>query len=361
MTFAPRKHRMHVPAVAMKPVIDPAGWMPDELAASDNWIYQLSDTECVQILDAVKKIEKKRIDIKQIQKSNFQLNGFDRTLSDIRDEFQNGRGFVLIRGLPVDDMTRLQSAIAFWGIGVHLGRAVSQNGKGHLLGHVKDVGGDYADQNTRGYLSNAAMGFHADRCDYVALLCLQTSKTGGESRIASSVSLYNKMLQERPDLVEELCKDFYWSRIGEIPPGLGPFYLMPVFSFDKGYICVRGVSTQIYKSQGMEGVPDYTDKQHEALDYFKATVEKLAFDMEFRIGDIQILHNHVILHSRRGFEDWGDLNKRRHLLRLWLRDESGRPLMAEYKRAISGIKLEGVELNTPLDVSVPAQKGNFFG
>ena len=76
--------------------------------------------------------------------------------------------------------------------------------------------------------------------------------------------------------------------------------------------------------------------------------------MEFRKGDIQILHNHVILHSRRGFEDWGDLNKRRHLLRLWLRDESGRPLMAEYKRAISGIKLEGVELNTPLDVVPPA-------
>ena len=113
MTFVPREHRMHVPAVAMEPVIDPAGWMPDELASSDNWIYQLSDTECVQILDAVKKIEKQRIDIKQIQKSNFELNGFDRTLSDIRDEFQNGRGFVLIRGLPVDDMARVQSAIAF--------------------------------------------------------------------------------------------------------------------------------------------------------------------------------------------------------------------------------------------------------
>jgi len=353
MAYAPRQKRKHAPAVPMEQVIDPAGWLPEELAANNDWIYELSDPECHQIVDAINVIENRGLDLRNVKKSDFQLNGFENVLSDIRDEFQNGRGFVLIRGLPVDEMTRAQSAIAFWGIGTHLGRAVSQNGQGHLLGHVKDVGGDYADKNTRGYLSNSAMGFHADRCDYVALLCLQTSKSGGESRIASSVSLYNKMLKERPDLVEELCNDFYWSRIGEIPPGLGPFYLMPVFSFDQGFICIRGVSTQIYKSQGMEGVPDYSDKQHEALDYFKATVEKLAFDMEFRKGDIQILHNHVILHSRRGFEDWEVLEKRRHLLRLWLRDESGRPLMDEYKRAISGIELEGVELKTPLDVVAP--------
>ena len=354
MTYAPRALRDRKPAAPMEPVVDPAGWLPEELATNEDWIYELSSAECDQIADAVGDIESRGLEIKDIRKSDFILNGFQDDLADIRNEFQNGRGFVLIRGLPVTEMTRAQSAIAFWGIGAHLGRAVSQNGQGHLLGHVKDVGGDYADKNTRGYLSNAQMGFHADRCDYVALLCLQTSKSGGESRIASSVSLYNKMLAERPDLVEELCKDFYWSRIGEIPPGLGPFYLMPVFSFDDGHICIRGVSTQIYKSQGMEGVPDYTDHQHEALDYFKATVEKLSFDMEFRQGDIQILHNHVILHSRRGFEDWPELERRRHLLRLWLRDDAGRPLMNEYKRAISGIELEGVELNTPLDVPVPA-------
>jgi hypothetical protein len=354
MPYAPRANRDRQPAVPMQPAIDPAAWAPEELAAKDDWIYELSGNECGQIVAAVDGIEKSGLGIKNIRKDDFRLAGFADDLAGIRDEFLNGRGFVLIRGVPVADMTREQSAIAFWGIGAHLGRAVSQNGQGHLLGHVKDVGGDYSDKNTRGYLSNAQMGFHADRCDYVALLCLQTSKAGGESRIASSVSLYNKMLAERPDLVEELCKDFYWSRIGEIPPGLGPYYLMPVFSFDDGYICVRGVSTQIYKSQGLEGVPDYTAKQHEALDYFKATVESLSFDMEFREGDIQILHNHVMLHSRRGFEDWPEPEKRRHLLRLWLRDDQGRSLMPEYQKVISGVELEGVELNAPLDVPIPA-------
>ena len=354
MSFTPRTNRYREPAVPMRTAVDPAGWRPGELALNDDWIYQLSKNQCDQITNAVAKIETRGQDIKDVSKSDFHLGDFADDLIVIRDEFLNGRGFVLIRGVPVADMTREQSALAFWGIGAHLGRAVSQNGQGHLLGHVKDIGGDYSDKNTRGYLSSAQMGFHADRCDYVALFCLQTSKLGGESRIASSVSLYNKMLAERPDLVEELCKDFYWSRIGEIPPGLGPFYLMPVFSFDDGYICVRGVSTQIYKSQGLEGVPDYTEKQHEALDYFKATVESLSFDMEFREGDIQILHNHVMLHSRRGFEDWPEPEKRRHLLRLWLRDDRGRPVMSEYQNVISGVELEGVELNTPLDVPLLA-------
>ena len=208
MAFIPRTNRYREPAVPMKPAVDPAGWNPSELALNDDWIYQLSKNQCDQITNAVAEIEKSRQDIKDVQKSDFQLGDFADELVEIRDEFLNGRGFVLIRGVPVADMTREQSAIAFWGIGAHLGRAVSQNGQGHLLGHVKDVGGDYSDKNTRGYLSNAQMGFHADRCDYVALLCLQTSKSGGESRIASSVSLYNKMLAERPDLVEELCKDF---------------------------------------------------------------------------------------------------------------------------------------------------------
>jgi len=250
----------------------------------------------------------------------------------------------------VATMSRAQSAIAYWGVGAHLGRAVSQNGKGHLLGHVKDVGGDYGDANTRGYLTNAHMGFHSDRCDYVGLLCLQPSKSGGESRIASAVTQYNEILARRPDLMEELVKDYCWSWVGEIPPGELPYYKMPVFSFQEGYMCVRGVSTQIFKSQGMPGVPDFTDRQIEALEFYKTIVEEIAFDMEFRQGDIQFLHNHITLHSRRGFTDWGASDRKRHLLRLWLYDDYGRAVLPVYRKVIAGIHAESGVLTAPLDV-----------
>jgi len=101
---------------------------------------------------------------------------------------------------------------------------------------------------------------------------------------------------------------------------------------------------------GLPGVPPFTEKQIEALDLFKATVRELAFDMEFRQGDIQFLQNQVILHSRRGFEDWPEPERRRHLLRLWVSDDAGRAVPPVYRKIISGINVEGVEPKTPLDV-----------
>lgn len=354
MVFAPRPQRDREPAVPMKPLIDPAGWTAEELAASDDWIYELSDAERSEISAAVAAIEKRRLDVKDVQRDDFVVPRFGKALSALRDEMLNGRGFVLIRGLQVAEFTRKQSAIAYWGLSCHLGRAVSQNGKGHLLGHVKDVGGDYGDANTRGYLTNAHMGFHSDRCDYVGLLCLQAAKSGGESRIVSAVTLHNEILARRPDLMEELVKDYCWSWVGEIPPDSKPFYEMPVFSFQDGFVCVRGVSSQIFKSQGMEGVPDFTERQVKALEFYKALVEELAFDMEFRQGDIQFLHNHVTLHSRREFSDWSNPDRRRHLLRLWLYDDDGRAVLPVYRQVIGGIHAEAGVLSTPLDAEAAA-------
>lgn len=350
MGFFPRANRDRVLSVPMEPIVDPAGWTAAELAADDSWIYQLSAAECDEIASAVEAVEAQGLAIKDVCKDDFVLPSVASSLARLRDELLNGRGFVLIRGLPVAGMTRAQAAIAYWGLGSHFGRAVSQNNKGHLLGHVKDLGGDYNDANTRGYLTSAHMGFHSDRCDYVGLLCLQPARSGGESRIVSAVTLYNEILAQRPDLMEELVKDYCWSWVGEPPPGALPYYKMPVFSFENGYVCVRGVSTQIFKSQGMDGVPDFTERQIEALNFYKTVVDEIAFDMEFRQGDIQILHNHVTLHSRRGFTDWAEPERKRHLLRLWLYDDDGRPVLPVYRKVISGIHAANGNLCTPLDV-----------
>ena len=354
MGFAPRTQRDRKPGAPLQPLVDPAGWTAEELAANDHWIFELDQSDTNDIRDAVAAAEQDGCEIKDIRREDFVLPKLAKGLRDVRDELLNGRGFVLIRGVPVADFSLKQSAIAYWGISTHLGRVVSQNGKGHLLGHVRDVGRDYGDANTRGYLTSAHMGFHVDRCDHVALMCLQPARKGGESRIASAVTLHNEILARRPDLMEELVKDFYWSWVGEAPPGSMPYYTMPVFSFEEGYLCVRGVSSQIYKSRDIPGVPPFTDRQIEALDFFKSVVEEIAFDMEFRQGDIQYLHNHVTLHSRRGFEDWPEPERKRHLLRLWIRDDGCRPIPAVYRSIISGIHAEGGVLSTPLDVEAAA-------
>ena len=229
---------------------------------------------------------------------------------------------------------------------------MSQNKFGHILGHVKDLGGNYSDPNTRGYLTNAEMRFHADGCDYVGLLCLKTAKAGGESRVASSVTVYNRMLKVRPDLVEALTGDFYRSRTGEVNPGEAPYFKQPIFSFTDGFFSATGAGAAIDKAQGLPGVPPYSALQKEAVDLYRDTVEECAVDIGFEPGDVQFLNNFVTLHTRREYQDWPDEARKRHLLRLWLSDPNGRKIPREQREGRSGrgVLMQGVSFVAPLDV-----------
>jgi hypothetical protein len=233
---------------------------------------------------------------------------------------------------------------------------MSQNKHGHILGHVKDLGGDYADQNTRGYMTRAEMRFHSDACDYVGLLCLNTAKNGGASRVASSVTVYNTMLEQRPDLARELCGDLYRSRSGELNPGEQPWIKHPIFCFFDGYFSAFGLGAAVEKAQTLPGVPKLTPAQNEAAELYRQTVEACAADIDFQPGDIQFLNNFVTLHTRREYQDWPEPERKRHLLRLWLSDPVSRPLSRELRegRAGRGVLLRGVRLNAPLDVDEAA-------
>lgn len=354
MPFKPAP-RLRDPAAPMRPVVDPAGWHAEDLAANDDWIYTLSAEEVAEVRAAVESVERRGLDILQMGRADFALPRFDASLAMLYDELKEGRGFVLIRGLPVDGLTTAQKAAAFWGIGLRFGRALSQNAKGHMLGHVKDFGGDYADPNVRGYQTAAEMSYHSDQCDYVALLCAHPSKSGGESRIASTVTLYNEMLKSRPDLAEALVGEFYLSRHGEIPPGEPPWYKLPVFSFHEGYFSARGAGMHVVKAQGLPGVPPFTDTQREAFAAFQDTARRLRFDMEFRPGDIQILHNHLTVHTRSAFEDWPEPERKRHLMRLWLaNDAAGRPLVPGFRDNIQGVEVADMTRTAPVNSFEPA-------
>ncbi len=345
-----------VPAQPMQPVVDPAGWLADDLRDVSAWSYHISERDADELADGIAAVRRNGVPIVEVTRENFPLGHFAAILADVRRELMEGRGIVMLRGFPVERFDREATAIAYIGLGGYLGNTMSQNKQGHVLGHVKDLGGDYADAHTRGYMTRAEMRFHADACDYVGLLCLQTSKSGGESRIASSVTVYNQILEQRPDLAKVLTEDFYRSRSGETNPGEAAFFKQPIFSFAEGYFSATGASAVIDKAQQLPGVPKFTPAQKEAIALYRATVEKTALDIEFKSGDIQFLNNFVMLHTRRGFEDWPEPARRRHLLRLWLFDPAGRPIPREQRegRAGRGVRLAGVPLIAPLDVEEAA-------
>jgi hypothetical protein len=340
------------PAKAMEPAVDPAGWSAESLKDVSRWSYKITERDADELAAAVAAVRRGGVAAVDVAREHFPLAGFGDVLRDVRCELMDGRGIVMMRDFPLDRFDREETAIAYIGLGSHLGSTMSQNKMGHILGHVKDLGGDYQDPHTRGYMTRAEMRFHTDACDYVGLLCLQASKRGGASRIASSVTVYNRILARRPDLAKALTEDFYRSRSGEVSPGELPYFKQPIFSFCDGYFSATGVGAVIDKAQQLPGVPKFTAVQKEAVEVYRQTVDECALDIDFARGDIQFLNNFVMLHTRREFEDWPEPARKRHLLRLWLYDPAGRPIPKEQRegRFGRGVNVQGVKRVAPLDV-----------
>jgi len=213
------------------PVRGPALWHGDELAAQGGWDHHLSDENVRKLEKAIDAIQTRRLAIPDITRDDFPLAGLGQLLERIRTNVVDGCGVAMLRGLPVERWSREQSAIAYWGINTYIGQAVSQNPQGHMLGHVKDLGEDAADVNTRGYRSHAALPFHTDLgAEMVILLCLKGPKTGGLSSIVSASAIHNEILNNHPELMTDLAAPWYFDRRGELLPGMKPYYAMPIFS-----------------------------------------------------------------------------------------------------------------------------------
>ena len=332
---------------------------PDQHQRTD-WIHTFTLAEIAQIDAAVRQAEAID-DIIDITRRDFPVPALEPLLQRVRRETLHGRGFMLLRGIPVERYTLRQSAIAYWGLGLYLGEAVSQNGQGHVLGHVTNLGLDYADPEVRGYQTSARLNYHADSSDLVALLCLRASKSGGLSSIASSTTLWNEMARTRPDHARTLMAPLYYTRWGEIPEGKKPYAEINVFTPHQGRMIASYVRSSINKSQTLPSVPRLTPQQIEAMDHLDALAAdpRIHLDMEFRAGDIQVLCNHSILHSRTAYEDWPEVAKRRHLLRLWLACDDGPALpqfMTDRFQGLTaggrpdGIRVPGSRLVAPLQV-----------
>ena len=319
------------PAVEGNLIIDPAAWYKEDFLKNRKWIYELGQSESDELIKAIDKFVHNDKDLMMLKRSDFQLEYLAPLLANIRDELLYGRGFIVLRGWPIKKFGKRASALALWAIGQYLGDgALSQNKHGHVLGHVTDLGETRNDPTQRGPYSSEEIPFHVDCCDIVGLLCLETSQYGGESSLVSSITVHNEMLKRRPDLVKILYEPLYRDRRDEIPPGMRPWYRLAVFHVHKGYFSASIEPTYIGSAHRFKEVPEMTPLQKEAVGMVQALSEELRFDTGFKRGDIQFCNNHVIFHTRRAYQDHPNSQKKRHLLRLWLKALDGRPLPAPF-------------------------------
>ena len=326
-----------------RPLIEgSAAWRGSDLRHREaEWIYSLSSQELAEIEEATAAIRARGLDIAEIRRRDFPLPTLAPVLDRLRDEILNGRGFVLIRGLRVEDRPIADSAVSYWGIGTYFGNGRSQNAMGHLLGHVRDLGLSTKDTSVRTYQTTERQHFHTDSCDIVGLLCLKTARSGGLSSIVSSMAIYNAMATRRPDLVRRLFRPFATDRRGEVPEGKRPFFEIPVYNDYEGYLSVLYSRPYINSGQRFPDAPRLAREDVEALDYFDmlANDADLRLDMTLQPGDMQFLHNHTILHDRTAFEDWPEPDRKRHLLRLWLAAPGARPLPPVYAERYGSVEI----------------------
>jgi Taurine catabolism dioxygenase TauD, TfdA family len=310
---------------------DPSAWKSCDFAQNDEWLYQLSNAEIGELKDAIAQYDYEGVDLMPLTRDEFVLPKFGDTLQKIRQELLYGRGFINFRGLPLEEIGKRGAGIVFWAISQYLGDSVcSQNDRGHLLGHVTDLGETKSNPNERGPYSRERIPFHADACDIVGLLCIQTAKAGGESSIVSSATIHNEILKRRPDLLQVLYEPYTRDRRGEIPAGMDPWYHLAVFHSYEGYFSSNIEPTYIKSASRFSQIADMSAAQCEAIELVQELAIENCFDMDFLLGDMQFLNNHVTFHSRNGFEDYEDKDQKRHLMRIWIKANDGRPLPADY-------------------------------
>ena len=322
------------------------------MASSNDWIYPL-DAAAIDDLKSMVKIVRRRIGndpngLLSLSRSDFDLGAAKSIMQSIDHDLRDGRGFALIRGLPLDELSLLDTAVIYWGLGTALGTATSNNPQGDMLGHVTDLGKDDAHPLQRGYQSRKTLDYHTDQAPVVALLCIQTAKRGGLSKIVSSIAAHNELLHRRPDLMEPLTQSFCWSMMGEIDPDAKPFYESPVFNFIDGYLSTSFGNRHIFKGHALPGAPSLTDVQHQALDFLEELCEELHLGMELHRGDVQWVNNMVVMHTRDEFEDWPEPERKRRLWRQWLSIPNNRPLTPFQEHWRQGLMLESTKQHIDL-------------
>lgn len=302
---------------SQRPVPGPAAWYGRDLARSNEWVYRLSGPETDELLRLVGAL--RGTPREQIGVADVRLDALAPAMHAWREILRGGRGFVLIRGLPLERMSHEDAALAYWALGLQLGTPAPQNFLGETLVDIRDTGADPNDPSTRLYKTRAEQDFHTDGADIIGLLCLRTSKAGGASRIVSSVTVFNEVLRRRPDLAPVLFRDFYWHYF-EPQMDAPVHFVRPICSRRGSGLNTFFIPWYIRRAQDLPGVPSLTPEQAATVELLETTANDpaLYLDMEFVPGDIQLLKNSVILHKRTTYEDWEEPARKRHLLRLWL-------------------------------------------
>jgi len=313
----------------------PSAWRPNQLDVDGQWKRVLSDAERHGLLRGLHEFKGSNVPLEQATGADFPFEGIDRLIADIHRQLRHQFGLIVLKRFPIEGLKEEDIKALYWGFTNHIGVLRPQGKNSALMNHVKNVGGVYRAAGGRGYNTNAELDFHVDFADYVGLLCINDAKSGGISRICSSRQIIEDMHQQTPELVQALMEPLYYSRQDEEAVDELPYYQTPVVGIEEGLFSCRFTRNHIRYADRHEGASAPTDIQNQAMDWIDqaAQSDSYTFDMRLEPGDLQILNNHVTLHSRTAYEDYDEPERKRSLLRSWIATPNSQPLSPLMKDA----------------------------
>ncbi len=309
--------------VLTETITGPAAWRGRDLADDPAWCVTLSAEDIAQIDAALDVARRRGAAFPAMGREDFPLPGLAPLLADIAGRLENGPGFAVLRGVPTGRYSDDEIATVTYGIGLHMGKPVTQNPAGDLLGTVMNVG-DPARKDTRVYQTNAYLPYHTDPSDVVGLMCVRPAKRGGLSSLVSAASIHNALLEKHRELLGVLYRPFHYAHLST--EGVGR---SPLFSWHGGKLACRYLRQYIELGHEERG-ETLSAVEKAALDAFDAVSQDagLRLDMMLEPGDLQFANNYAVLHSRTDFED--DPALPRKMLRLWLKMPNARILAPDF-------------------------------
>jgi alpha-ketoglutarate-dependent taurine dioxygenase len=308
-------------------------WKASSFRSPSDYLVELTSDDRGEMLAAVEALERsgRLVPVHALTKSDFRFGELGRKLQRGYAEVRSGKGFVVLRGLPLEGLSLEQFTACAWGMGLFFGRALSQNAQGELVTSVIDATAE--DATPRMYRSNLELRPHSDITAMISLACWHKSASGGASIVVSGVTVHDAIRERSPELLEPLYRGYHYHRLGEEGPGEEPAtpYRMPVFANRGGQISCRYQRAGIAAGQRERGVP-LDERDIEALDLFDrvaaAPENRLAFFLER--GDMIVINNYTVMHARTRFTNFPEPERQRRLVRMWFDADGFRDVPREF-------------------------------
>ncbi|HZT28940.1 MAG TPA: TauD/TfdA family dioxygenase [Bryobacteraceae bacterium] len=311
-------------------ILGPGAWTGSDFPDATAWHEPVSPAAWRELDRALRAAREKGRDLASAAAEDFVCPALSHEIAELRQELKTGRGFAVVKGLPLERYSEEEASLLYWGLGTLIGSPLPQNVRGDRLYSVRDEGykieKDYGAVGVRFSKTTEGLHFHTDSApalmgntpDVVGLLALEVAKAGGASALVSAQTVHNVIRRERPDYLRRLYASYHFDRRAELRPGEPETLLAPIFTY-RDTLAVRYFRFYIPKGHELKNLP-LEPADTEPLDFLDTVMnrEELQVRFEMERGDMQFVSNRFVLHSRTAFEDYPEPDRRRHLKRLWL-------------------------------------------